>query len=181
MKPKINQLINKSVVRLKRGSPTVLTCLGVAGVVATTVSAVMATPKAIEKIRKDSLINHDGDPCGYSKTEAIRSAWVYYIPSTVIGVSTITCIVGANVLNRHQQASLSSLTYTADGVLLDDMNEIVDDIEEVVGEDSLEHFGEYEDDPVYVRNDAKKCDYEILLDQRNYQEIFETQPHRTEM
>lgn len=37
MKPKINQLINKSVVRLKRGSPTVLTCLGVAGVVATTV------------------------------------------------------------------------------------------------------------------------------------------------
>ena len=74
-----------------------------------------------------------------------------------------------------------SLTYTADGVLLDDMNEIVDDIEETVGEDSLEHFGEYEDDSVYVRNDAKKCDYEILLDQRNYQEIFEIQPHRTEM
>lgn len=74
-----------------------------------------------------------------------------------------------------------SLTYTADGVLLDDMNEIVDDIEEIVGEDSLEHFGEYEDDSVYVRNDAKKCDYEILLDQRNYQEILETQPHRTEM
>lgn len=74
-----------------------------------------------------------------------------------------------------------SLTYTADGVLLDDMNEIVDDIEETVGEDSLEHFREYEDDSVYVRNDAKKCDYEILLDQRNYQEIFETQPHGTEM
>ena len=74
-----------------------------------------------------------------------------------------------------------SLTYTADGVLLDDMNEIVDDIEETVGEDSLEHFGEYEDDSVYVRNDAKKCDYEILLDQRNYQEIFETHSHRTEM
>ena len=74
-----------------------------------------------------------------------------------------------------------SLTYTADGVLLDDMNEIVDDIEETVGEDSLERFGEYEDDAVHARNDAKKCDYEILLDQRNYQEILETQPHRTEM
>ena len=74
-----------------------------------------------------------------------------------------------------------SLTYTADGVLLDDMNEIVDDIEENIGEDSLEHFGEYEDDSVYVRNDAKKCDYEILLEQRNYQEILETQPHRMEM
>lgn len=74
-----------------------------------------------------------------------------------------------------------SLTYTADGVLLDDMNEIVDDIEETVGEDALECFGEYEDDAVHVRNDAKKCDYEILLDQKNYQEILETQPHRTEM
>ena len=73
-----------------------------------------------------------------------------------------------------------SLTYTADGVLLDDMNEIVDDIEETVGEDSLERFGEYEDDAVHARNDAKKCDYEILLDQRNYQEIL-AQPHRTEM
>ena len=74
-----------------------------------------------------------------------------------------------------------SLTYTDDGVLLDDMYEIVDDIEEIVGEDSLEHFGEYEEDSVYVRNNTKKCDYEILLDRRNYQEILETQPHRTEM
>ena len=131
MKPKINQLINKSVVRLKRGSPTVLTCLGVAGV-ATTVSAVMATPKAIEKIRKDSLINHDGDPCGYSKTEAIRSAWVYYIPSTVIGVSTITCIVGANVLNRHQQASLSS----AYALINKSYNEYKEKLKELYGEEA---------------------------------------------
>ena len=132
MKPKINQLINKSVVRLKRGSPTVLTCLGVAGVVATTVSAVRATPKAIEKIRKDSLINHDGDPCGYSKTEAIKSAWVYYIPSTVIGVSTIICIVGANVLNRHQQASLSS----AYALINKSYNEYKEKLKELYGEEA---------------------------------------------
>lgn len=73
-----------------------------------------------------------------------------------------------------------SLTYTADRVLLDDMNEIVEDVDESVGEDSLEHFGEYEDDSVYVRNDAKKCDYEILIDQRNYQEIFDIHHHRME-
>lgn len=132
MKPKINQLINKSVVQLKRGSPTVLTCLGVAGVIATTVSAVMTTPKAIEKIRKDSLINHDGDPCGYSKTEAIKSAWVYYIPSTVIGVSTIICIVGANVLNRHQQAALSS----AYALINKSYNEYKEKLKELYGEEA---------------------------------------------
>lgn len=132
MKPKINQLINKSVIQLKRGSPTILTCLGVAGLVATTVSAVVATPKAIEKIRKDSLINHDGDPCGYSKTEAIKSAWVYYIPSTVIGVSTIICIVGANVLNRLQQASLSS----AYALINKSYNEYKEKLKELYGEEA---------------------------------------------
>ena len=90
-------------------------------------------------------------------------------------------VIQPSDFGEYEDYEKISLTYTADGVLLDDMNEIVDDIEETVGEDSLEHFGEYEDDSVYVRNDAKKCYYEILLDQRNYQKIFETQPHRTEM
>ena len=90
-------------------------------------------------------------------------------------------VIQPSDFGEYEDYEKISLTYTADGVLLDDMNEIVDDIEETVGEDSFEHFGEYEDDSVYVRNDAKKCDYEILLDQRNYQKIFETQPHRTEM
>lgn len=89
-------------------------------------------------------------------------------------------VIQPSEFGKYDDYEKISLTYTADGVLLDDMNEIVDDIEETVGEDSLERFGEYEDDAVHARNDAKKCDYEILLDQRNYQEIL-AQPHRTEM
>lgn len=61
-----------------------------------------------------------------------------------------------------------SLTYYADGVLTDEMDEIVDDVEGTVGVDSLTHFGEYEDDSVFVRNDTLKIDYEILKDQRKY-------------
>lgn len=71
-----------------------------------------------------------------------------------------------------------SLTYYADGKLTDDNDELVDDVDEIVGEDSLTHFGEYEDDSVFVRNDARKCDYEILLDQRNYFDVIKTNPHR---
>ena len=59
-------------------------------------------------------------------------------------------------------------------------NEEVDDVEEIVGEESLTHFGEYEDDSVFVRNDRLKCDYEILLDQRNYSDVTKTMPHRVE-
>ena len=64
-----------------------------------------------------------------------------------------------------------SFTYYADGVLADEYDEVVENVDEIVGEVSLTHFGEYEDDSVFVRNDKLKCDYEILLDQRNYSDI----------
>ncbi len=73
-----------------------------------------------------------------------------------------------------------SLTYYADGVLADDIDEIVDDIEGVVG-DALDHFGEYEDDSVFVRCDERKCDYEILLDQRNFSEVADSKPRQVEV
>jgi hypothetical protein len=66
-----------------------------------------------------------------------------------------------------------SLTYYADGVLTDDMDEPIDpaDIEDLVCEDFSNHFGEYEADSVFVRNDAMRTDYEILRDVRRYSDI----------
>lgn len=78
----------------------------------------------------------------------------------------------------HEQISL---TYYADGVLADENDEVIEDVEDAVGIDSLNHFGEYEDDSVFVRNDARKCDYEILLDQRTYSEVVEDMPHQMEV
>ena len=69
------------------------------------------------------------------------------------------------------------LTYYADQVLTDDDDELVEDIEDTVGFDSLNHFGEYEDDSVFVRNDRLKCDYEILLDHRKYSDVVKRKPH----
>ena len=73
-----------------------------------------------------------------------------------------------------------SLTYYSNNVLVDENDEVIEDVEETVGSDSLTHFGEYEDDSVFVRNDVRKCDYEILLDQRSYTEIVQQMPHRVE-
>lgn len=93
---------------LRRGSPTILTCLGAAGVILTSVTAVRATPKALQKIKQDSRINHDGDPDAYTRVEAFRSAWTYYIPASAIGAATIVCIFGANILSKRQQAAITS-------------------------------------------------------------------------
>ena len=73
-----------------------------------------------------------------------------------------------------------SLTYYADQILTDDNDVIVDNIEDVVGFDSLNSFGEYEDDSVFVRNDRLKCDYEIMLDQRKYSDVIKRRPHEVE-
>jgi hypothetical protein len=70
-----------------------------------------------------------------------------------------------------------SLHYYADGVLADDCDELVEDVEEVVGVDFFSHFGEYEDDSVFVRNDRLSCDYEILLDSHTYSEVLDSKPY----
>lgn len=65
--------------------------------------------------------------------------------------------------NDADEYDLISLNYYEDGVLADDWGDVIEDVDRVVGKESLTHFGEYEDDSVYVRNDRLKCEYEILL------------------
>lgn len=73
------------------------------------------------------------------------------------------------------------LTYFADGILADDADdEIVEDVDNVVGFDSLNHFGKYEEEAVHVRNDAMKCDYEILKDRRKYSDVLRDKPYLRE-
>ena len=73
-----------------------------------------------------------------------------------------------------------SLVYYADGYLTDEQNIVIEDVDNVVGIDSLTHFGEYEDDSVFVRNDSVETDYEILLDERNYEDVKNYSPHLAE-
>ena len=69
-----------------------------------------------------------------------------------------------------------SLTYYSDGVLADDEDEIVEDIDNTVGADFAEHFGDYEKDSVHIRNDRRKCDYEICKDNRSYSAVTGIDP-----
>ena len=74
-----------------------------------------------------------------------------------------------------------SLMYYADGVLCDDMDSPVDNIDEIVGADFADHFGEYEDDSVFVRNDPRRCDYEILRSLKTYTEVIAENPYKAEV
>lgn len=63
-----------------------------------------------------------------------------------------------------------TLFYYADGYLADENLELVDELDDTVGADFASHFGEFEDDSVFVRNDYRECDYEILMSARDYKD-----------
>lgn len=65
-----------------------------------------------------------------------------------------------------------------DGILTDDDDQIIgeDEIGIFIG-DALKHFGEYEDDSVHVRNEAKMCDIEILKLSETYDGMHGGESH----
>lgn len=72
--------------------------------------------------------------------------------------------------------SSQPLDYFADGILADGWG-VKLDIEETIGEDALKHFGDYEDDVVYVRNERTEIDYEVTKDPRRYDEAQHLNPY----
>lgn len=70
-----------------------------------------------------------------------------------------------------------TLTYYADGVLADETDEEIENADKIVG-DFAEHFGEFEEDVVYVRNEMRGTDYEICKDNQTYEEVSGKKPHR---
>ena len=76
-----------------------------------------------------------------------------------------------------------TLTYFADGVLTDDVDEVVEQPEVVVGLDNLKIFEEFPDATcVYVRNETWRTDFEILKDDWKWSDLQEPQvekkPHQ---
>ena len=63
---------------------------------------------------------------------------------------------------------LMYFTYYADGVLVDDSNDIVEKPDDVIGEGTLRYFEEEGTNALYVRDDKNKCEYEILRTTENY-------------
>ena len=58
--------------------------------------------------------------------------------------------------------------YKSAKMVFDEVDDVIYDWENTVGEDFSDHFGEYEEDSVFVKNDRLKCYYEILRDEDNY-------------
>lgn len=77
-------------------------------------------------------------------------------------------IIHPNDYGEEDEYDTKSWLYWSDGILTNENDEIVENSEEFIG-DALSHFGDYEEDSVYVRNRANQTDYEILKTEREFE------------
>jgi hypothetical protein len=95
--------MNRFFEVLKRHSPTILSVIAAVGTVVTAVLAAKETPKALMAVyRSRGELGEDS-----TVLDDVKAAAPFYIPAASAGLATVACILGANVLNRKQQASLA--------------------------------------------------------------------------
>ena len=108
-------------------SPEILTGIGIAGMITTTVLAVKATPKALDLIeeKKDEERIDELTP-----VETVKAAWKPYIPAAVTCVVSTACLIGASRVSSRRNAALATayqLSTTA-------LNEYKEKVVETIGE-----------------------------------------------
>ena len=143
----------------------------------------------VESVEVEDTDNDTTDDTEYEETVK-KSGYVNYsdmhesVKKEVkpnIDVKTKPYVISPNDFGEMDDYECISLTYyEADDILADDADEIIEDVDNTVGSDALDCFGEYEDDSVFVRDDVKKRDYEILLDRRSYSDVTGNNPHEAE-
>lgn len=118
----MNKPLNTLKMFVKKNGPTILTCIGSIGVVVTSVMAIKATPKAI--VLLEDARDEKGDDL--TKFEKVMVAGPAYIPTIIVGTSTIACVFGANILNQRQQAALMSAYALLDSTYKEYQSKVVD-------------------------------------------------------
>lgn len=100
----LQKLCARSKLYLDRHASTILTCIAAVGVIATAVMVADETTKATKLL--ETATKEKGEKLTVAET--VKVAGPVYIPAVVTGAATISCIFGANVLNKKRQASLAS-------------------------------------------------------------------------
>lgn len=150
-----NKLISGSKLFLKKNSTTILTYAGAAGVVATTAMAIKATPKAM--LILEQAKEEKGEEL--TKVETIQVALPIYIPTLIVGASTLACIFSINVLSKRNQASITS----AYALLSSSYKEYKEKVIELYGEEAESLVVEEIAKDNYEGNVPKEDDGKVLF------------------
>lgn len=110
---------------LTKNTPGILTGIGIAGMIASTVMAVHATPKAI-MLMNEKEIELEVDKL--SAKEVVQTTWKCYIPSVVTGAASIACIIGASSVNARRNAALLTAYTLSETALKEYKDKVIEEV-----------------------------------------------------
>lgn len=129
MNEKVNNFIKSTKGYLVKHSPQILTGIGVAGMITSTVLAVKATPKALQLI--EDAKGHGEHRCDKLPVKTvIKVAWKPYIPAVVTGIASMSCIIGASAVNAKRNAALTAAYALSERTLIRYRDKVVETIGE---------------------------------------------------
>ena len=140
---------------VSKHSPEILTGLGIASMITTTVLAVKATPKAlkcIEEKKEEERVDE------LTPIETVKAAWKPYIPAAISGVTGVVCLIGAQSVNAKRNAALATAYKLSEAALTEYRNKVIETIgekkeknmREKMAQDKINDKQRVEATPIYV-------------------------------
>lgn len=111
---------------ISKRSPQILTAVAILELAATVYLSIKATPKA-EKLIKDAE-EKKGDKL--TPVEVVKTAWKPYVPAVIVGMSAVSCMIGANTVHTRRNAALAAACQLAETTFNDYKEKVI----ETVGE-----------------------------------------------
>lgn len=128
-KPNLTSLMKNIRTVVKKHSPEILTGIGIAGMITTTVMAVRATPKALILIAERESETEGVFP-NLTPIEKVKAAWPCYIPAAMTGCLSIACLIGASSANMRRNAALATAYTLSESALKEYQGKVVETIGE---------------------------------------------------
>lgn len=115
---------------IRKHQPEILTGIGIAGMLTTTILAVKATPKALDLMAEIKEKHADDiDRKAYAK-DIITKVVPVYLPSAAVGGLALSCLIGASSVNYRRNAALATAYTLSEKALTEYQEKVVETIGE---------------------------------------------------
>lgn len=126
-KPNVSKFAKSLRTTITKRSPEILTGIGIAGMLTTTVLAVRATPKAMQLINTERIESNVDE---LTVIETVKVAWKPYIPAIITGVLSTVCIISASSVNLRRNAAIATAYQISQTALTEYKEKVVETIGE---------------------------------------------------
>lgn len=153
----LSKMVKNVQMAMAKRSPEILTGIGIAGMITTTVLAVKATPKAMRMLEVERDLKDDAP---LTPVETVKATWKLYLPAVVTGTVSVACLIGAGSVHAKRTAALATAYKLSETALTEYRDKVV----ETLGEKKEQAIKEKIDKDRVEKNPVSKT--EVIVTKR---------------